>query len=75
MLMACLTHNWVGITVGTAACHEAHSALESLQSLGASSATHPGLPSITHTFTEMPEVGLLQPFPNTDTPDASHQKD
>lgn len=75
MLMACLTDNWVGITVGTAPCDKAHSAPKSLQSLGARSAAYPGLPSITHIFTGMTEVGLLQPFPNADTPDASHQKD
>jgi len=74
MIMACLADNWVGITVGTVACHEAHSAPKSLQSLRDSSTTCPGLPSITHTFTEMPE-GLMQPLPSADTPDVAHQID
>lgn len=74
MLMACLADSWVGITVGTAACREAHSALKSLQSLGASSVHRQVFPAPL-TPAEMPEVGLLQTFPKADTPDASHQKD
>lgn len=71
MLRACLTDSWLGITVGTVACHRACPALESLQSLGASSTSCPGLPSTANTFTEVPEVGLPQTFPSN----VSYQKE
>lgn len=64
MLRACLTCNWLGIPVGTVAWYKAHPALESLQSLGACSSSCPGPPSTDNTFTEVPEVGLWQPFPS-----------
>lgn len=71
MLRACLTDSWLGVTVGTVACHRAYPALKSLQSLGARSTSCPGLPSTANTFTEVPEVGLLQTFPSN----VSYQKE